>query len=91
MRLMNVINSLGSTGHCTGDSSESIEIGLINECGPQKLHELTEGRQGGAGERGFYWLRSVADCFPAGKHFSSFNAITVSLIEAAAAGTHFGL
>lgn len=46
MRLMNVINSLGSTGHCTGDSSESIEIGLINECGPQKLHELTVGRQG---------------------------------------------
>lgn len=52
MRLMNVINSLGSTGHCTGDSSESIEIGLINECGPQKLHELTEGRQGDRGMKG---------------------------------------
>lgn len=84
MRLMNVINSLDSTGHCTGDSSESIEIGLINECGPQKLHELTEGRQAGRqgdeGERGLYWLRSVADCFPAGNNFSSFNAITVAQI-----------
>lgn len=62
MRLMNVINSLGSTGHFTGDSSESIEIGLINECGPQKLHELTEGRHGDKGMQGAERSLLAAEC-----------------------------